>query len=177
MISTVAGNGSSDYSGDNGLAKAAGLSPSSVAVNDSGQIFIADGYNHRIRKISKDGIISTYAGAGTNPWDGATIGLSQLAYPSSLRFDKYGNLYFTEAYTHRIRKININRVNTWTGNVSTAWENPDNWSLGILPDPITIVAINSGTVVLSSNVSIKSLQLAQDVNFKVNSGYTLTINH
>ena len=65
----------------------------------------------------------------------------------------------------------------WTGAVSTAWENPGNWSCGVLPDANSDVVINSGTAVLNSNTTIRSFTVNQGVNFTVNPGYTLTINH
>jgi len=66
---------------------------------------------------------------------------------------------------------------TWTGIVSNAWENPANWSCGTLPDANTDVIINSGTVVLSSNVTIRSFTARPGVNFTVTPAFKLTINH
>ena len=65
-ITTVAGNGTSGYIGDEGEATSAQLaSPYGVAVDDAGNIFIADSTNHRIRKVDTSGIITTVAGNGT----------------------------------------------------------------------------------------------------------------
>jgi hypothetical protein len=63
----------------------------------------------------------------------------------------------------------------WTGAVSNAWENPLNWSCGKVPDDFTDVVINSGTIVINSNVTINSLQLNPGVSLTVGTGYTLTI--
>ncbi len=68
-------------------------------------------------------------------------------------------------------------TNMWTGAVSAVWENPLNWSLGVLPNPCTQVIINSGTIILSSNAIIYNLTINPGVNFTVNSGYNLTILH
>jgi hypothetical protein len=65
--------------------------------------------------------------------------------------------------------------NMWTGAVSTAWENPGNWSCGVVPDSTTNVVINGGTVIVSSNATVKSLTLNPVVNFTIASGYNLTI--
>jgi hypothetical protein len=65
--------------------------------------------------------------------------------------------------------------NTWTGSVSSAWENPANWSCGILPDGYTDVVINTGTVVLNSNASCRSISIKPGVNFSIGTGFTLTI--
>jgi hypothetical protein len=65
----------------------------------------------------------------------------------------------------------------WTGAVNTAWEDPGNWSLGVIPDSTMDVVINSGIVLLNSNATVKSLTLNPIVNFTVGTGYTLTITH
>jgi len=65
----------------------------------------------------------------------------------------------------------------WTGAINTAWENAGNWSCGTLPDANTDVIINSGTVIVNSNATIRNLSLAPAVNITVNSGFKLTVNH
>ena len=67
--------------------------------------------------------------------------------------------------------------NNWTGTVSSAWENPANWSCGTVPDSGTDVIINSGTVVLNTNTTIRSLRIAPGVSFTVAPGVVLTILH
>lgn len=66
---------------------------------------------------------------------------------------------------------------SWTGATSSAWENPTNWSCGVVPDSTTDVVIGSGTVLLSNNATVKSLTLNPTVNFTIASGYNLTILH
>lgn len=66
---------------------------------------------------------------------------------------------------------------TWIGMVSTAWENPANWSCGTLPDANTDVIINSGTVVLNSNTSIRSFTVNPNVSFTITPGHNLIVNH
>lgn len=68
-------------------------------------------------------------------------------------------------------------TNTWTGAVGNIWENPLNWSLGVLPNPCTKVIINSGTIVLSSNATIYNLSVNPGVNITVMTGYNLVILH
>ncbi len=65
--------------------------------------------------------------------------------------------------------------NSWTGSVSTQWENPANWSCGVVPDANTDIVINSGTVILNSNVTIRSLKLNPGASLTVSTGNTLTI--
>ncbi|MFT3908891.1 MAG: hypothetical protein QM737_05655 [Ferruginibacter sp.] len=71
----------------------------------------------------------------------------------------------------------IHFANMWTGAVSTAWENPANWSCNVVPDANTDVIINSGTVVVSSNPIIRTLTLEPTVVFTVSTGFNLTITH
>ena len=68
-------------------------------------------------------------------------------------------------------------ANKWLSNGTINWESATNWSCGKLPDVNTDIIINTGTVVLNSNVTIRSLYLANGVNFTVSPGYKLTIIH
>jgi sugar lactone lactonase YvrE len=109
IITTVAGTGNGGFSGDNGLAVDAQLgAPWGVAVNDAGDIYIADSSNNRIRKvIAATGIITTVAGNG-NPDFGGDNGLAidaQLYNPKDVDFDGVGNLYIVDRLNHRIRKV------------------------------------------------------------------------
>jgi large repetitive protein len=65
--------------------------------------------------------------------------------------------------------------NTWVGTTSQAWENPANWSCGAMPDANTDVVINSGTIVINSNVVVRSLKLNPSANLTVATGFTLTV--
>lgn len=68
-------------------------------------------------------------------------------------------------------------INSWTGALNNSWENAANWSCGSIPDSNTDVVINSGTVVVNSNVSIRSLKVNAGVNITVNDGFHLSITH
>lgn len=74
-----------------------------------------------------------------------------------------------------IAEINNVTPNNWTGPVSTAWENAGNWSYGVIPDGNTEVVISKGTVIVNSNAICKKLTILPGVNFRVNSGFILTI--
>ena len=115
-IFTVAGAGASGYSGDGGSADRAQLyCPGDVAVDGSGNLYIADRGNDRIRKVDAAGKISTVAGTGEDDYggDGGPAVLAQLRYPNSVATDGSGNLYIADTWNNRIRKIDI------TGNIST----------------------------------------------------------
>ena len=115
IITTIAGTGELGYSGDNALATLAKLDyPSGVALDISGNIYIADTNNHRIRKITS-GTITTIAGTGLDDADSPGGGFSgegllattaQLNRPSGIALDVSGNIYIADTNNHRIRKIN-----------------------------------------------------------------------
>lgn len=108
VITTFAGNGTAGFSGDGGAAQNAQLNqPEDVLADASGSVYVADSGNHRIRKISPGGIISTIAGIGTFGFNGdnqAAVN-AQLNRPASIALDASGNLYIADASNHRVRKV------------------------------------------------------------------------
>jgi sugar lactone lactonase YvrE len=115
VITTIAGNGTAGYSGDGGLATSAELdSPSGVAVDGAGNVYIVDAYNQRIRKVNASGIITTVAGNGTAGYggDGGPATSAELDYPSRLSADRAGNLYVADTLNERIREVNTSGIIT-----------------------------------------------------------------
>jgi uncharacterized protein (TIGR03437 family) len=107
VITTVAGNGTAGLSGDNGPATNAQLNgPKGVAVDSAGNLYIADTYNSRVRKVS-NGVITTVAGSGTQGFSGdngpATSAL--LFWPKGVAVDSAGNLYIADTYNSRVRVL------------------------------------------------------------------------
>jgi uncharacterized protein (TIGR03437 family) len=107
-ISTVAGTGAAGFSGDGGLATAAGISaPAGVVVDDNGDIFIADTGNNRIRLVTPDGLIHTIAGqtAAGFSGDGGPAAAAQINAPGGLLLDGAGDLYFADTGNNRVRRL------------------------------------------------------------------------
>jgi sugar lactone lactonase YvrE len=105
-ITTVAGTGVLGFSGDGGPATKAQLDlPLAVAVDREGNLYIADAENYRIRKVDKEGTITTIAGTGEEGYsgDGGPATSAQLTYPVGLAFDDRGNLYIADELS--VRKI------------------------------------------------------------------------
>jgi len=119
-VVAIAGNGTAGYSGDGGGATDASLnSPAAVALGRSGDIFIADEGNNRIRKVDTNGIISTLAGNGTASFsgDGGAATNASLYYPQSVAVDAVGNIFIADSSNHRIREVLRNGIiSTVAGN-------------------------------------------------------------
>ena len=110
IITTIAGTGADDYSGDDGPATGAMLKkPRGLYVDGSGNIYIADTDNHCIRKIDTEGFITTIAGTGEERGyfgDDGLATLSKLNKPHAIYMDPSGeNIYIADTDNHRIRKV------------------------------------------------------------------------
>jgi hypothetical protein len=109
IVTTVAGTGAYGYSGDNGPATSAQLSGSinGLAVDSTGNLYLSDQYNGRVRKVTPGGTITTVAGNGAYGYSGdGGLGTSaQLAYPGSLAVDAAGNLYIADSSNARVRRV------------------------------------------------------------------------
>jgi sugar lactone lactonase YvrE len=110
IISTIARTGVAGFSGDGGPAISAQLSsPVGLAVMHDGTLFISDYGNNRIRKISPDGLISTYAGTGIAGFqgDGGLASNARINNAWGLTFDNDSNLYIADRGNDRVRKIDF----------------------------------------------------------------------
>ena len=113
IITTIAGTGVAGYNGDNMPATAAQLNgPMGVTLDASGNIYIADKFNERVRKIDTDGNITTIAGTGYHGGYGGydynnegPATAANLTYPASVALDCSGNIYIADMGSETIRKI------------------------------------------------------------------------
>ena len=122
-ISTLAGTGTPGFSGDGKAATSAQLTgPGGVAVDSSGNVYIADTGNHVIRKITSGGTISTFAGSGGNAGFGGDTGPATSALlfsPIGLAVDKSGNVYIADSGNNLIRQVVGANINTVVGGAAT----------------------------------------------------------
>ena len=122
-ISTVAGQGglAGGFSGDGGPATSAQLNfPNAVALDGAGNLYIADEFNQRIRKVDQAGIITTIAGSSGTPGfggDGGPATAALLNRPLGVRADAAGNIYIADSFNNVIRKVDL------LGNISTVGGN------------------------------------------------------
>ncbi len=120
IITTVAGNGGFGSTGDGGPATSASIGfPRGVAVDSQGNVYIVDSLNNRIRKVNPAGVISTFAGNGFplfsgdgGPATSASIAFCGTASHQGIAVDTTGNVYFTDCFNNRIRKIDTSGIIT-----------------------------------------------------------------
>ncbi len=169
IISTVAGDGVLGSSGDGGPAVAARFNrPTAVAVAASGNLYVADAFNHRVRKITAaTGLITTVAGTGTPGYngEGAATG-ARLYEPWGVAVDGEENLYIADYRNHRIRKVTAatSAISTiaGTGVNSFSGENGAGASAG-LSFPMGVAADAAGTVYIADTNNQRIRKLAAGI--------------
>jgi len=103
-VSTLAGSGNESYADGVG-SEASFNKPNGIAVDSIGNVYVGDSFNHRIRKITPSGVVSTLAGSGNQDYaDGQGVAAS-FAWPTGVAVDKNGNVYVADSNNLRIRKI------------------------------------------------------------------------
>lgn len=117
ISSIYAGTGEAGFA-DGILETAQFNNPTNVCFDNSGNLLVADFLNHRIRKISPSGEVSTVAGSGTDGFKDGIAVEAQFNYPRGLAVDSLGNIYVADSWNHRIRKIDGTtfEVSTFAGN-------------------------------------------------------------
>jgi len=156
LITTIAGNGTQGDSGDNGPATDAQLSPSAVAVDSDGNLYIADDVHNRVRMVS-NGIITTVAGNGTAPaveqttrGDNGPATNAQVFLPDAVAVDGTGSLYIAERDS-LIRKVSNGIISTIAGGGSSLGENVPATSARLL-EPYGLAVDTNGNVYVSMEI-------------------------
>jgi len=160
LITTMAGNGIQGYIGDGAIALNAELNqPSSIAVDQSGNAYIADTQNNVIREVlASNNQILTVAGNGTAGYagDGATARSAQLSGPTGVALDSTGNLYIADTKNNCIRLVNLANgiINTFAGNGTSGYSgdggNPSNAQLNA---PVGLTIDSDGSVYIADSAN------------------------
>jgi uncharacterized protein (TIGR03437 family) len=174
-INTVAGNGTGGFAGDGGAATSAQLhDPSGVAVDSSGNMYIADTSNNLLRKVSSSGTITTFAGNINSPpgfADAAVATLGYLALPNGVALDAAGNVYFSEQApnsssfvqgNNRIRKVSASGVLTTVGGTGAVGSFGDGGfaTAARLNNPLGIAVDKTGNLYIADTGNHKIRRIA-----------------
>ncbi len=158
VISTVAGNGLAGFSGDGGAGISAQLSsPSDVALDLAGNLFIADTGNHRIRKLNLvTGVMTTVAGNGSAGFagDGQPAVASMLNAPAGIGVDLSGNIYVADTNNHRVRRVQVSHgtISTVAGDGGTSFGGDGRSALlASLSFPQDVLIDNGGDLYVSDS--------------------------
>lgn len=176
-ISTIAGNGNYMFVGDNGPAKSAQLDPYDLALDKSGNLFVADSYNHRIRKINLTTmVITTVAGIGTPGYSGDN-GLAagaQLKFPTGVTVDASGNLYIADEGNSVVRRVNASTgvITTIAGNGNMVFNAETGTAIGVSINPTRVALDSSGGIHVCDqfNDRIRKLTVQVPVTMTISSG-------
>ena len=176
-ITTVAGNGVKASTGDGGPATQASMYlPIRCAVDSLGNLYITDQGAHKIRKIDPSGTISTFAGTGAHlgvpadfSGDGGPAIAADLNNPTAIALDPAGNVYFSDQFNQRIRKIDKSGIITTIAGVGAAGYSGDNVAA-------TGAAINyPGAIVVDQNGDIYFCDSANNRIRKISNGIVTTV--
>jgi len=187
IITTIAGNGTKGYGGDGGLAVNAEFNCCiSVNADQSGNIYVIDQLNDRIRKIDNAGMITTVVGTGTYGYsgDGGPATAAQIEEPTGATFDNAGNLIFAdEEYTAIIRKVTICGqiaatsgasslcigTNTTLSNSSAGgtWST-NNSAVATVDATGKVSGISAGTAIISYTITVGNCVVSAPVAMTVN---------
>ncbi len=180
-IKTIAGNGTAGYSGDGGSATAAQLDdPCAIALDSSGDVFVSDLFNNRIREIPYTtnyamSTIKTIAGDGTTGYsgDGGLATAAQLDLPWGIAVDSSGNIFFADIDNNRVREVNYtpnyatSAITTIAGNGTAGFGGDDGQaSTAELHFPEGVALDTSGNLYIVDTVNNRIREVADaDTNF------------
>ena len=177
ILHTVAGNGSSGYGGDGGAATNATLDwPTGVAVDDAGNLYIADFRAQVVRKVDTNGIIQTVAGTGESghSGDGGAATQARLSGPSSLCLSA-GRLYIADQINCRVRVVDTNgMIHAFAGNGEYGYSGDDGAATNAaLLYPTAVAATRNGDILIADryNNRIRSVATNGIIRTIAGTGY------
>ncbi len=182
VITTVAGNGNTQFSGDGGLATSATVyiagNHNGLAVDAAGNLYIADDGHHRIRKVDAKGIITTVAGTGNQGFsgDGGLATSAQLFRPSGVAVDGAGNVYIADTNNRRIRKVDTSGIITTLAGTGAFGYSGDgaNATLATMEAPVDVALDAQGNVYFTDQdaATVRKVNLAGIISTVAGNGTT-----
>jgi RHS repeat-associated protein len=174
IINTIAGNGSSGYSGDGGPAIKAQLGiPYCLAVDNVGNLYVSYPRDHIVRKIDCRGVITTVAGTGVQGYNGDNIPASeaQLSFPLGLAVDNDSNLYIADNLNGLIRKIDINGVITSVAGGGNEYSENIPARKAYLQGPVGVALDSSGNLYFSGLYKIHKVNSSGNISTVAGTGF------
>jgi cysteine-rich repeat protein len=168
VITTVTGTDTPGFSGDGGPASEAQVDrPSSVVVDGLGNLVIADGQNHRIRRVGTDGVMTTVAGTGAQKpsGDGGAATSARLDSPEDTAVDALGNLFFADRFNHRVRRVGTDGVITTVAGTGASGFSGDGGPAteAQLANPSSVVFDGDGNLLVASDNRIRRIDAQSGV--------------
>ena len=147
-VSTLAGNGSAGYA--DGVGPAAKFAfPFAICADSNGSIYVADTYNHRIRLVSSNGTVSTFAGTGVAGNADGVIATATFSSPGGIAIGPDGTIYVSDTQGYTIRKISSGVVSTLAGSYNNAGSVDGQGSTARFNFPSGIAVSSSGDLYLA----------------------------
>jgi sugar lactone lactonase YvrE len=169
-VTTLAGNGTSGSDDGNGDEAKFNLHYG-VALDGSGNLYVADTSNQRIRKITPEGVVSTLAGGAIAGPDNGASTAAKFNYPQGIALDSTGNLYVADTTNHRIRMITPERVvTTFAGSTSGYADGTDTEAKFNSPSGVAVDGSGNLYVADSRNYRIRKITPAGEVTTLAGSG-------
>jgi uncharacterized protein (TIGR03437 family) len=165
-ISTYAGTGTPGFAGDHGPAAAAQFrNPTGLAIDAADNLYVADTDNNVIRKISRDGTITTVAGNTQRGYggDGAPATDAFLNAPEGMAVDAAGNLFIADTFNHRVRKVTPDgNIGTFAGNGYPGFSGDNNPAAGTTLQLPTDVAVDRQGRVYIADLGSSRIRMVSD---------------
>ena len=171
VLTTLAGSGNGAFGDGTGVG-ASFNAPNSVAVDVNGTVYVADQFNHRIRKVTSAGVVTTLAGNGTAGFVNGNGTTAQFNNPIGIAVDGSGNVYVADAENHRVRKITSSGVVTTLAGSGTAGFANGNGTSASFAVPLDVAVDESGNVYVADlqNNRIRKITSAGVVTTLAGSG-------
>jgi len=159
LVTTVAGVAGQGGTNDGPAALARFYEPSGVVVDAEGNVYVADNYNHTIRRVSAAGTVITLAGAPETQGDADGRGSqARFSYPTCLAFGPDGHLYVTDSLNHRIRRVTVQgEVTTYAGSSRGSADGPTLDAQFRSPDGLAFDAVGNLVVADTGNHTLRRI--------------------